>query len=133
MYCCISFKNAFTILCSFLTLALIFQVMFTYVVTKPTTTSKEEKKLEITDIPEVVVCLDPGLDYESLFKYHGYQGTEYWRGALHTGGKFIGWNGREHENKSSHDILKDAFRVPPLNKTKLILNALYYIICTTNT
>ena len=65
MYC-ISFKNAFTILCSFLTLALIFQVMFTYVVKKPTTTSKEEKKLEITDIPEVVVCLDPGLDYESL-------------------------------------------------------------------
>ena len=124
MYC-ISFKTAFTILCSFLTLGLIFQVMFTYVVTKPTSTSREEKKLEIADLPEVVVCLDPGLDYESLFKYHGYQGTEYWRGALNTSGRFIGWNGREEENKSSHDILKDAFRVPHFNKSKLIQYAGY--------
>ena len=43
----VSFKNMFRVMCSILTLALIYQVMFTYVVEKPTTTSKEEKELEI--------------------------------------------------------------------------------------
>ena len=69
-----TFKNTFTLICSILTLALIYQVLFTYVVEKPTTTSKEEKELEITDLPEVVICLNPGLKYKTLMKY-GYSGT----------------------------------------------------------
>ena len=94
-----TFKNVFTIICSVLTSYLISDVLVTYVVEKPTTTSKEEKELEITDLPEVVVCLDPGLNYESLEK-NGYYGS-YVSGQLVFGGKFVGWNGGEHGNKSS--------------------------------
>ena len=94
-----TFKNMFTLTCSILTLVLIYQVMFTYLVTKPTTSAKEGKELEITDLPEVVVCLDPGLNYESLEK-NGYYGS-YVSGQLVFGGKFVGWNGGEHGNKSS--------------------------------
>ena len=99
-----AFKNVFTLTCSILTLALIYQVMFTYVVEKPTTTSKEEKELQITDLPEVVVCLDPGLNYTSLLK-NGYDGG-YPLGRRGKEKKFVGWNGIEHENKSSRDILE---------------------------
>ena len=70
-----TFKNMFTLTCFLLTLALIYQVLFTFEVTRPTTTSKEEKELEITDLPEVVVCLDPGLSFKTLEK-NGYIGTE---------------------------------------------------------
>ena len=70
----LTFKNMFTLTCSILTLALICQVLLTFAVTRPTTTSKEEKELEIADLPEVVVCLDPGLNFETLEK-NGYIGT----------------------------------------------------------
>ena len=92
-----TFKNVFTIICSILTSYLICDVLLTYVVEKPTTTSREEKELEITDLPEVVVCLDPGLNYESLEK-NGYHGT-YVSGEVE--GHFVGWNGGENQNKSS--------------------------------
>ena len=118
---CISLKNLFTILCSSLTLALVSQVIFTYVVEKPTTTAKVEKRLEVDDLPEVVVCLDHGLNNESLL-INGYQNS-YWRGAMKPGGNFVGWNGEDDEIKSSHDILEDALIVP--NKTQLIRYAGY--------
>ena len=72
-----TFKNMFTLICSTLILVLIYQVLFTFTVTKPTTTSKEEKELEIADLPEVVVCLDPGLNFETLEK-NGYIGTYHY-------------------------------------------------------
>ena len=93
-----TFKNMFTLTCSILTLILIYQVMLTYLVKKPTTSAKEGKELEITDLPEVVVCLDPGLNYESLEK-NGYHGGTYVSGQLE--GHFVGWNGGENQNKSS--------------------------------
>ena len=94
-----TFKNVFTLICSTLTLYVTYQVLFTFAVTKPTTTSKQEKELDNADLPEVVVCLDPGLNYESLEK-NGYYGS-YVSGQLVFGGKFVGWNGGEHGNKSS--------------------------------
>ena len=120
----INFKNLFTFLCSILTLCLISQVLFTYVVKKPTSTTKEEKELENTDLPEVVVCIDPpGLNSTSLER-NGYHISTYWRGVLHPmqrSEKFVGWNGRGGENKSSHDILEEALLLPEsFNKTKLI-------------
>ena len=105
-----TFKNMFTLMCSILTLILIYQVLFTYVVEKPTTTSEEEKELEVGDFPEVVVCLDTGLSYETLIKY-GYHST-YPLGQMKPYGKFIGWNGGEQVNKSSRDILEEALLVP---------------------
>ena len=89
-------KNLFTFLCSLLTLCLISQVLFTYVVKKPTSTTKEEKELENTDLPEVVVCIDPpGLNSTSLER-NGYHISTYWRGVLHPmqrSEKFVGWKG----------------------------------------
>ena len=126
----VSFKNMFTVICSILALALIYQVLFSFLVTRPTTTSKEEKELEIADFPEVVVCLNPGLNYEALLKY-GYYGN-YPHGRLGeqlgTMEKFVGWNGGDHENKSSRDILEEALIVPDswrFNRTRLILGAGY--------
>ena len=117
----ISFKNMFTMIGSILTLYLIFDGLLTYVVKKPTITSKEEKALHITHLPEVVVCSDPGLDYESLAK-NGYY-SSYWKGALQPWGKFVGWNGGEKETKSSRDILEEVFLIP--NKTGLIIYSSY--------
>ena len=39
---------------------------FRFVVEKPTSTTKMEKKLEMTDLPEVVICIVPGLNPRAL-------------------------------------------------------------------
>ena len=115
----ICFENLFKFLSSLLTFGLMSQVLFTYVVEKPTSTSKEEKELENADLPEVVVCLDPpGLNSVSLER-NGYHISTYWRGVLHPGHRFVGWNGGEGESKSSHDILEEALLIPNSSK-KLI-------------
>ena len=103
-----SFRNIFKFICTLLTLFLICQELFTFTVTKPTTTSKEEKGLETRDLPEVVICLEPGFDSKTLGKY-GYNSNQYYRGLMN--GKFIGWNGREWEAKSSSEILEEALIV----------------------
>ena len=123
----ISLKNAFTAICSILTLFLVYQVLFTYIVERPTSTSKEVRPLEVADLPEVVICLDPGLNYTALIKY-GYHGS-YVMGTKSSGKKkFVGWNGGEGENKSSEEILEEALLVPDswrFNKTRLIFSATY--------
>ena len=113
----VSLKNVFTSICLILTMCLIYQVLFTYVVEKPTSTSKEVRQLDVADLPEVVVCLDPGLNYTALAKYGYY--SSYMMGANQK--KFVGWNGGgEGESKSSKDILEEALLVPDFNKTRLI-------------
>ena len=64
-------KTTFAVICWAVTLALVFQLLFTFWVEKPTTSTKIEKNLEDTDIPEVVICLDPGFNNVMLAKY-GY-------------------------------------------------------------
>ena len=123
----ISFKNMFTLIGLTLTVYLISDGLLTYKVEKPTTTSKEERHLDITHLPEVLVCLDPGLDYQSLAKYGYY--SSYWAGVMHTWGKFVGWNGGEKETKSSRDILEEALLVPDgwgSNKTRLIRDGFFW-------
>ena len=85
------------------------QELFTFAIVKPTTTSKEEKDLEISDLPEVVVCLEPGFDTEVL-KNYGYKTLGYYRGSM-DGDKFAGWNGNENHRKSSLEILEEALIV----------------------
>ena len=68
----ITMKKIFTFGCSALTLFLISRLFYTVVVLKPTTTYKEEKGLETIDIPEILICLDPGFDIKVLKEY-GYE------------------------------------------------------------
>ena len=86
-----SLKNAFTLICTLLTLFLICQEVVTYSIKRPTTTSQEEKELEVSDLPDVVMCLDPALNLTNIAKY-GYNNGFYYRGSVN-GTDFIGWNG----------------------------------------
>ena len=85
-------KNTLTLVCVSLTLFLICQEVVTLTITKPTTTSKEEKELETSDFPEVLVCLVPGFDAEIMFKKYGYTNSQYYRGLGRE--EFVGWNGK---------------------------------------
>ena len=58
-------------MCLAITLVLIFELLHEFVAERPTTTAKLKKQLEITDLPDVVVCMDPGFDSKTLEKY-GY-------------------------------------------------------------
>ena len=82
-----------------------------FLVEKPTTAAKLEKKLEKSDIPEVVVCMEPGFNHLTL-KTVGYRVNTYYRGALQPYSSFIGWNGDTNANKSSHEILEEALLLP---------------------
>ena len=90
-------KNGFTLVCVSLTMLLIYQELVNFSVTKPTSTSKEEKKLDTSDLPEVVVCLDPGFDTEIKHRYN-YRPSRYYKG-LNEEHTFVGWNGGGTENK----------------------------------
>ena len=108
-----TFKNVFTLLCSSITLLLIYNLVITFTVEKPTTSAKEEKQLEKSDLPEVAVCLEPGYSNVTLEKY-GYHISSYYRGVLQPkiSKEFVGWNGEENENKSSLEILEEALLLP---------------------
>ena len=60
------FKNIFTLVCIALTSVLIFELLYIFVEEKPTTTAKVIDELGITDLPDVVVCMDPGFDNVTL-------------------------------------------------------------------
>ena len=99
-------RKVFTFLCTILTLVLIYQELIAFAITRPTSDFREEKKLETRDIPEVVLCFEPGFESKVLNRY-GYTNT-YFRGAMDATKSFIGWNGGENETKSSQDILEEA-------------------------
>ena len=105
----LNFGNILTLVCSLFTLLLISQELYSFVAIKPTTTSKEEKELQTSDLPEIVLCLDPGFDSNGLEKY-GYTINKYYRGSM-DGKKFVGWNGNQTEKKSSEDILEQILVV----------------------
>ena len=67
----ISTRKTFTLVCCVLTFFLISKILFTFAITKPTSTFKGEKELEFFDLPEIVVCPDPGVKFDVLEKY-GY-------------------------------------------------------------
>ena len=112
------FRNIFRSICALLTVFLICQDLFTFVVEKPTITSREEKGIDINDIPEVVICLEPGINTKVLEKYGYNMARRYYRGIVDD--EFIGWNGNENETKSSNDILEEAITVKNEDNTKFI-------------
>ena len=118
-----SFRNFLKLTCALLTLFLICQELFTFVVEKPTTTSKQENVFDFKDIPEVVICLEPSIDTEVLEKYGYNPVTTYYKGIVD--GKFIGWNG--NGTKSSGEILEEALRVKNQHNisTKFFASAMY--------
>ena len=120
-----SLRKVFTLSCTLLTLLLVYQELINFLVTKPTTTSNEEKELQIRDLPEVVICLEPGLDSKAMEKY-GYKSHFYYQGKA-DGQNFVGWNGRKGETNSSRDILEEVSVVKNqhTNSTKLITWAAY--------
>ena len=116
-------KNVFTVLSLAITSLLIYQLLVTFLAEKPTTTAKMEKKLEKSDLPQVVVCMEPGFNSLTLEKL-GYHVSIYYRGALQPNSSlFVGWNGNSPENKSSHEILEEALLLP--KDEGLVLEASY--------
>ena len=103
-----SLKNFFSLICTFLTLALVSQELYTFAIERPTTISSEEGNLNKDDLPEVVICSEPGLDLRAVDKY-GYLRDVYYRGS-HDGNKFVGWNGVKNE-KPSNDILEEVLTI----------------------
>ena len=100
------------ILCLAISLILIGQLLHIFVEERPTTTTNLEEELEISDLPEVVACMDPGFNNSTLTKY-GYNINYYWKGiSVRNREKFVGWNGDKHYNKSSHEILEEVLLFP---------------------
>ena len=122
-----SLRKLFKLICILLTLFLVCQELSTFAVIKPTSTSHEERQLDITDVPEVVVCLEPGF-HANVLRNYGYQPDTYYRGSMNWDAKFVGWNGGKGETKSSHEILEEALTVKSehLNETRFITRAAYY-------
>ena len=100
------FRNIFIVLCSTITLFLLYQLLLSFAIEKPTTTTTIEKKLETTDLPDVVICMDPGYDNGTLNKY-GYHSSAYYRGVLQprASSPFVGWNGGIHVNNTGGGAL----------------------------
>lgn len=95
-------------MCTALTLLLVYQELVNFVITKPTTISTQEKSLQNEDLPEVLVCAEPGFNLEAQRRF-GYGGHQYYRGFI--GDKFVGWNGEKDEKKSSREILDEIFAI----------------------
>ena len=118
-----TFKNVFTVFCSIITLFMIYQLLITFLVKKPTTSSEEEKELEITDLPVVAIYLENGYNDVTLTK-HGYHIGSYYREALQPNSShFIGWSGEKDEKMSSSAILEETLVLP--KSEELIISAGY--------
>ena len=97
-------KNIFKAVCLAISVVLIVQLLYVFVEEKPTTTTNLDEQLEITDLPEVVVCMNPGFN---LAKYGYNNDRDYWTGYSQPANQFVGWNGNDgYLNKSSRDILE---------------------------
>ena len=74
----------------------------------------------------VVICLESGFDDGVMLKY-GYSPKKYYRGT-NCDKKFVGWNGKGTENKSSKDILEEILTFESLyitDKGKLVSKVYY--------
>ena len=103
-------KNIFTAVCLAVSLVLVLQLLFVFVEEKPTSTSYLDEELEITDLPEVVVCMNPGFNKTTSLKYgynNNYYYYYYWAGYSRAK-QFVRWNGYKYYNKSSREILEEA-------------------------
>ena len=105
------FKNILTVACVTITLGLIIELFYLFVEEKPTTTTKLDDELDMADIPDLVVCMEPGFDNVTSKKY-GYDDNTYWM-VVSNKCEFVGWNGKDgYLNKSSRDILEETLLFP---------------------
>ena len=117
-------RNLFTLFCTTLTLLLIYQELVAFTMTRPTSNYRKEKELKTADIPEIVLCFEPGFDFKVLEKY-GYNTATYCRGSMDLE-SFVGWNSNEKETRSSKEILEDVLLVDSqLLHAKSLLSANY--------
>ena len=95
--------------------------------------TKLEKQIELSDLPEVVVCIlcmTPGFN-SSYLNHHGYQSGSYYRGVLQPTkliGDFVVWNWGTQEKKSSDRILEEALLLP--KSEEIYAFAIYTDDCT---
>ena len=106
----LTLRNLFTSACALLSAFLICQELYIYMFVKPTTTAKEEKELKTLDIPETLICGEPGFDVAVLQKYGYTTYDTYYRGSM-DGTHFVGWNGLKNETKPANSILEKALTV----------------------
>ena len=106
----ITLRNLFTSACALISAFLIYQELYRYLIVKPTTTAKEEKEIRLSDIPETLICREPGFNITVLQKYGYFTYDTYYRGSM-DGTHFVGWNGLKNESKSANSILEEALTV----------------------
>ena len=105
-----TFRNLFTSVCALISALLIYHELYRYMIVKPTNTAKEEKELKTLDIPETLICGEPGLDFTVLQKYGYTTYDTYYRGSM-DGTHFVGWSGLKNESRSAKSILEEALTV----------------------
>ena len=99
------------LLCTTLTLILIYQELETFTVSRPTMSSVEQRAMDKNSFPEVTVCLDPSISKDQAQR-NGYDITVYYKGMQNTNTSFVGWNGVD-EHMNSIDILEDILTLNP--------------------
>ena len=124
----ISSKKIFTLICSGLNLFLICKLFYTFTLIKPTTTYKGEKELETIDLPEIVLCADPGFKLEVLEKYGYRTSSRYFFGDIGQAGNLFGWNGEAGVQNSSLEILEESLMFDRELRRKTIKFVGYAII-----
>ena len=75
----LTLRNLLTSLCAILSALMILQELYNFMIVKPTTAAKEEKEMMFSDIPETVICANPGFHSTVLARY-GYGNGFYHRG-----------------------------------------------------
>ena len=101
-------SNIFSLLAIISTCYLLVMVVFNFMITRPTSTSKETTEIDSSNFPDVVACVDPPYKKEVLQKY-GYSPWTYYRGGS-IDDDFIGWNGLDG-NQDSATILNEILSV----------------------
>ena len=101
-------SNIFSLLAIISTCYLLVMVVFNFMITRPTSTSKETTEIDSSNFPDVVACVDPPYKKEVLQKY-GYSPWTYYRGGS-IDDDFIGWNGLDG-NQDSAAIMKEILSV----------------------
>ena len=119
-----SLSSLVQLLCTFLTVFLIYQELVTFMVTRPTTVSSEEKTLDHDTFPEILVCLDPGLNSTAIAELGYDKGTPFYRGS-NDGERFVGWKGIGAKQKNISENMNDILTMK-LDQ-QYFLKVLYHI------
>ena len=99
-----SLSSLVQLLCSLLTVFLIYQELVTFTVTRPTTVSSEEKTLDPDTFPEISVCLDPGLNSTAISDLGYKHSLSFYTGSMDDQ-KFVGRNGIGEKKNIVEEII----------------------------